>query len=172
MIKISPNRKETATITHNFHYNTYPIYSIRFWLCLPIIIKSNAKECHTSVTVNGHYYEALVLKGVVKKPIKTSELSSEPAYSISFQVPINKKYHMYTEFLDRQVGKGYDYFSVLFGFFSKPIDAVNRWWCSELNNIFFEFYAKDERMKTNQTPKDVAIRARAFKRGLETLSIK
>ena len=153
---------ETVTIKHHFHGKKFKPWQWEFWTTLIIKIKTNDKYYHTSFQIDNDYWEALLSDGVVK----SNTPSIDPTYSIIFIVPKDETFNKMYNYLSQQKGKKYDLWSVLRGFFGRKENDVNRWWCSELNSIFFKFYMPNLPIKTNVSPKDLRMLCEAFKRGV------
>ena len=151
----------TESDTIIFHF-----YSSKWYLPFGLLIKakSNSMYDHVAIEVpNEGFFQANFAKGVIdEKKNKT-----DPIVSIS--LPFDRKSKrgkQYIEFLKAQVGKGYDYKAILFGFWGFKCESYDRWYCSELADSFFSFYLKkDSVVKTTISPKVFLVKIEAFLSG-------
>lgn len=85
---------------------------------------------HVSVEVDGWFYEALMYKGFVKRQTTNRKAIVE---SFIFQ----QSRPDITEWLDRQVGKGYDWLGVLSFIWVFLKQKKGKWFCSENAMVVF-----------------------------------
>ena len=102
--------------------------------------KTGGNYSHVSIEIDGTVYEAWEKNGVIK--------SNDPLAYHTPGTPINtlqvemkkEKLEEFKLFLIEQLGKKYDWKAILFGFVkNKKIEDKNRWFCSELADMFFTF---------------------------------
>jgi hypothetical protein len=89
---------------------------------------SRGKYCHCNITINGITYEAIPFNKVRKfSLVVTDEIDS---FSINL-TPVQEQNLI--KFYEKQLGKGYDYFSVIgFILYSNNRRKSGKWFCSEL----------------------------------------
>ena len=87
---------------------------------------------------------------------------ANPRADISYTVPLKINEQAYNKIVndyDLMVGKKYDFFGVLFGFFGYKIHDTNKYFCSELFlPILKHAYGITKKdLRTNLSPKDVRM---------------
>lgn len=86
---------------------------------------------HCAVQINGCIYEATFKKGVFKTDF--AEFTSRyPNRDLVILHPINGGEKQAQEWLEEQVGKGYDFTGILGLQFQRNWQAEDKWFCSEL----------------------------------------
>lgn len=87
-----------------------------------------SKWNHVAIEIDGYVYEALTSKGVVKVP-KHQYWQWDEEKCVT--VPINNS-EAVKQFLDNQVGKGYDWKALVALPFLRKWHHPDKWFCSEL----------------------------------------
>ena len=100
-----------------------------------MIIKafSRGKYSHISILFGGYVYEAVAKKGVIKT--RAENWDSSTVIDSMFIRTSDENYMKVLDFLEKQIGKKYDYrgiFSFLFQFLRPKMGA---WYCSELAKV-------------------------------------
>ena len=116
------------TITFNFHRGDA-------FISKAVRAVSRGFFNHVSMTYNGHVYEAHMFVGVIKTPVAEWDCSTVHT-TLTFKV---KKQHQaeLLDFLEAQVGKGYDYLGLLNFVLVSTKEREGMWYCSEFAKVGF-----------------------------------
>lgn len=123
---------------------------------------------HVAIEIDNNVYEAWEKYGVVKAsstlenhthktPIDTIEINTKEIVAQNFKL-----------FLEAQINKKYDWRAIISFIGSKNIQDKNRWFCSELANMFFVFEQKQQ-IKTHSeliSPQRFFERLKFYKIGI------
>lgn len=154
-------------IKFHFFRSVFEWYDPRNIFAWIIRFRLNGYYNHVSIEIPHlkFHYQSRTGYGVTKE--KT--LHAKPQKTI--ELPFNnfKKADQYINWLNSQVGNGYDYKAIILGFFgSRKIQNSKRWFCSELANTYFIRYCGiAETNKNLVSPKDFLNRCLYFKKGGE-----
>jgi hypothetical protein len=148
-------------VTFHFYRDIYPIYDPRNITAGAIRVVTNAYHNHAAIEAEGLLYEAKAFSGVTQK-----QKINPSTDSIVVTVKVDSRYIEMLQFLDRQLGKSYDY-RCAYGFVSaKHLQNEDKWFCSEYANTAFNILIDASREnKTLVSPKDLKNRILAFKQG-------
>lgn len=133
-------------ITYHFHISNKPISRI---------IRLYSKYSHVSIEFMGHVYEAVMLdnkgrRGVIKTPVELwdnrSVVESETV-AISYPEIVH-------DWLEKQLGKDYDYLGVLSFVWRFLPHNIGAWFCSELAMVSLAKAKGILKYNQKQTPED------------------
>ena len=111
------------TITFNSHRTATPIgWAIRFF--------SRGKVNHTSIDVGGLIYEAHWLEGVRRVPVDNWDRKETVVETQEIKMT-DERYEEVIKWLEKQVGKPYDYMGIKSFLFKAIPQGRNAWFCSE-----------------------------------------
>jgi|TARA_R100000084_G_C4624181_1_gene134822 hypothetical protein len=138
----------------HFHKKKYKWWNPLKYTTSIIKIFSNDIYYHVSFEENKKYYESEFFSGVVRYANPRNDIAH--TIELNINKPTTKK--IIKEF-ESMLGKKYDFFGVVFGFFGHKVHESDKYFCSELFlPILKHAYniTKDD-LKTNLSPKDVRM---------------
>lgn len=138
----------------HFHKKEYKWWNILKYTTSIIKIFSNDIYYHVSFEIDKKYYESEFFSGVARYANPRNDI----AYTL--QLHLDKKIikKIIDEF-ESMLGKKYDFFGVIFGFFGQKVHESDKYFCSELFlPILKHAYGITKNdLKTNLSPKDVRM---------------
>jgi len=99
---------------------------------------SRGKYCHVSIKIDNTIYESKPFIGVRKYQLIDTDGYHIDEYKLKITL---KQKHKLIQFLEKQIGKGYDYWSVVGFILYKTRESrknCGKWFCSELVFVSFE----------------------------------
>lgn len=90
---------------------------------------------HISMLLGGYVYEAHAIKGVIKTPVESWDdkcVVDKKEMILSHDILMEVK-----EWLEKQVGKKYDYIGIISFLFASLPPRRGYWYCSELATVTF-----------------------------------
>jgi len=138
----------------HFHKKEYKWWNPLKYTTSIIEIRSNDIYYHVSFEESKIFYEAEFFSGVSSFIQPRDDI----AYTIELHIDKKTTKKIVDEF-ESMLGKKYDLFGVIFGFFGYKVHDRNKYFCSELFlPILKHAYGitKDD-LKTNLSPKDVRM---------------
>jgi uncharacterized protein YycO len=138
----------------HFHKKEYKWWNPIKYTTSTIKIFSNDIYYHVSFEIDKKYYESEFFSGVARY----SNPRNDIAHTIELNVNKTTTKKIVKE-LNSMLGKKYDFFGVIFGFFGHKVHESDKYFCSELFlPILKHAYGitKDD-LKTNLSPKDVRM---------------
>lgn len=138
----------------HFHEKNYKWWNLFRYTTSIIKIFSNDIYYHVSFEIDRLYYESEFSSGVARYHYPRNDI----AYTVNLN--INKKtIEKIIDDYEAILGKKYDFFGVVFGFFGHKIHDTNKYFCSELFlPILKHAYGITKNdLKTNISPKDVRM---------------
>ena len=141
-------------IKAHFHKKEYKWWNPIKYTTSIIKIFSNDIYYHVSFEKDKKYYESEFFKGVSRFMHPRNDI----AHTIELNIDKKTTKKIVDEF-ESMIGKKYDFFGVLFGFFGVKIHDTNKYFCSELFlPILKHAYGITKNdLKTNLSPKDVRM---------------
>ena len=138
----------------HFHKKQYKWWNPLKYTTSIIKIFSNDIYYHVSFEIDRVYYESEFFSGVTQ--------FINPRNDIAYTVELDLDYHIITKVVDEfesMIGKKYDFFGVIFGFFGYKVHKTDKYFCSELFlPILKHAYGITKNdLKTNLSPKDVRM---------------
>jgi len=138
----------------HFHKKFYKWWNPLKYTTSIIKIFSNDIYYHVSFEIDKKYYESEFFSGVARYANPRNDI----AYTLKLHLDEKIVKKIVKEFKS-MLGKKYDFFGVIFGFFGRKVHESNKYFCSELFlPILKHAYGitKDD-LKTNLSPKDVRM---------------
>ncbi len=120
---------------HSPPKNSFWLTHFFIWLINYI---TKGKHYHVAILVNGFIFEAKAFKGVIKTPVENYNPQGFDLVKIPFKVgncEIDSS-ELFNK-LNDLVGSGYDYIGLLTFLFPFIKHQKNRYYCSELANLYF-----------------------------------
>ena len=115
-------------IVFNFHSSNMLMAKAIKW-------RTSSSYSHVSINMNGTIYESRFFKGVIKNyGIKYNDITLKTRIKVT-----KKTYDNYLNFLNKQVGLGYDYKAIGGFILNKRLENDKGFFCSELANMFWYF---------------------------------
>jgi hypothetical protein len=138
----------------HFHKKEYKWWNPIKYTTSIIKIFSNDIYYHVSFEIDRLYYESEFFSGVSR--------FMHPRNDIACTIELDLDYHIITKVVDEfesMLGKKYDFFGVIFGFFGYKVHKTDKYFCSELFlPILKHAYGITKNdLKTNLSPKDVRM---------------
>lgn len=142
-------------ISVHFHKKEYKWWNPIKYTTSIIKIFSNDIYYHVSFEIDRVYYESEFFSGVSRFVEPRDDISH------TVQLELDKKIYKNLIVNDYQnmIGKKYDFFGVIFGFFGYKVHKTDKYFCSELFlPILKHAYGITKNdLKTNLSPKDVRM---------------
>jgi hypothetical protein len=138
----------------HFHKKEYKWWNPIKYTTSIIKIRSNDIYYHVSFEIFKKYYESEFFSGFTKYNNPRNDI----AYTIELDIDITTKKKIVAEF-ESMLGKKYDLFGVIFGFFGRKIHKSDKYFCSELFLPILKhaYNITKNDLKTNLSPKDVRM---------------
>lgn len=138
----------------HFHKKKYPWWNPIKYTTSIIKMFSNDSYYHVSFQISEKYYESEFFNGVSR--------FNHPRNDIAYTIELDLDYHIIARIrneFETMLGKKYDLFGVIFGFFGRKIHDKNKYFCSELflPILHHAYEIKKNDLKTNLSPKDVRM---------------
>jgi len=132
-------------VTYHFHTSHTPYAQA---------IELYSKYSHVSIEVGGYVYEAVIFdkysrRGVIKTPVEFYERDT-----IVKSVSLELNEREVINFLNEQVGKGYDFMGVLSFVWRVLPNRMGYWYCSELATVSLAKGKGITEYSQKQTPED------------------
>lgn len=138
----------------HFHKKEYKWWNPLKYTTSIIKIFSNDIYYHVSFEIDKKYYESEFFSGVSRFMHPRNDI----AYSIELYLDKKIIKKIVDEF-ESMLGKKYDLFGVIFGFFGHKVHESDKYFCSELflPIIKHAYGITKDNLKTNLSPKDVRM---------------
>lgn len=138
----------------HFHKKEYKWWNPLRYTTSIIKIFSNDIYYHVSFEIDKKYYESQFFSGVAQFMHPRNDV----AHTIELNINKTTTKKIVKEF-DSMIGKKYDFFGVIFGFFGRKVHKTDKYFCSELFlPILKHTYGITKNdLKTNFSPKDVRM---------------
>ena len=138
----------------HFHKKEYKWWNPLRYTTSIIKIFSNDIYYHVSFMIDKKYYESQFFSGVAQFMHPRNDV----AHTIELNINKTTTKKIVKE-LDSLLGKKYDFFGVIFGFFGLKVHESDKYFCSELFlPILKHAYGITKNdLKTNLSPKDVRM---------------
>lgn len=118
---------------------------------------------HSSIQVGDFVWEATFDKGVIKTPLEEWEPLSTVVDKVHFEIPRWRGKEL-VQWLDRQVGKGYDFLGILSFIWILIPQKVGKWYCSEMNTVaLYKFIVQAKEYIQKKNPREHQIELHIFK---------
>ena len=138
----------------NFHNQKFKWYELYFWTTGIIKLFTNDRYYHVSCKIDNKFYEATFFSGVTARKQPTTKIG------LAYEIPVDSKTKTHLKkHLNTMLGKQYDYYAILFGFFGFKTHSIKKYFCSEIIHAILK-YALDikiNNMQTNLSPKDIRM---------------
>jgi hypothetical protein len=138
----------------HFHKKEYKWWNPLKYTTSIIKIFSNDIYYHVSFEIDKKYYESQFFSGVARFMHPRNDV----AHTIELNINKTTTKKIVKEF-DSMIGKKYDFFGVIFGFFGHKVHESDKYFCSELflPIIKHAYNITKDDLKTNYSPKDVRM---------------
>lgn len=138
----------------HFHKKEYKWWNPIKYTTNIIRIGSNDDYYHVSFEESKIFYESEFFNGVSRFMNPRNDI----AYTIELDLDYNITKKVVDEF-ESMLGKKYDLFGVIFGFFGRKVHDTNKYFCSELFLPILKhaYGIRENDLKTNLSPKDVRM---------------
>ena len=138
----------------HFHKKNYKWWNPLKYTTSIIKIFSNDIYYHVSFEIFKNYYESEFFSGVSRFMYPRDDI----AYTIELDLDNHIIEKIRNEFKS-MLGKKYDFFGVIFGFFGWKVHDTNKYFCSELFLPILKhaYGIRKNDLKTNISPKDVRM---------------
>lgn len=138
----------------HFHKKEYKWWNPLKYTTSIIKIFSNDIYYHVSFEIDKKYYESEFFSGVSRFMHPRNDI----AYSIELYLDKKIIKKIVDEF-ESMLGKKYDLFGVIFGFFGHKVHESDKYFCSELFLPILKhaYGITKDNLKTNLSPKDVRM---------------